>query len=79
MATMAYCSSFSIIIKLLLFAITSRQLAHAVTAADIEIQPTSIIAASEAVATGTESILEDLRGQPIVGGNRSTFSKPQTD
>lgn len=45
-----------IIINLLVFAITFEQLAHAVTTADIEIQPTSTIAASDAVATGSESI-----------------------
>jgi hypothetical protein len=46
----------SVIINLLVFATTSMQLAHAATTADIEIQPTSTIAASDAVATGSESI-----------------------
>lgn len=58
MVIMGYPSPLSVIINLLVFAITSRQLASAaVTSADIEIQPTSTIAASGAVATGSESIL----------------------
>jgi hypothetical protein len=43
MVTMGYPPTLSVIINLLVFAITSRQLAHAVTTADIEIQPTSTI------------------------------------
>jgi hypothetical protein len=53
---MGYSSPLPVIIKLLAFTIISRQFAHAVTTADIEIQPTSTIAASDAVATGSESI-----------------------
>ena len=56
MVIMGYPSPPSVLINLLVFAITSGQLAHAVTTADIEIQPTSTIAVSDAVATGCESI-----------------------
>jgi hypothetical protein len=53
---MGHSSLLSLIIYLLAFAITPRQVAHASTTADIELQPTSTIAASNAVATGSENI-----------------------
>jgi hypothetical protein len=57
MVTMFYPSSLSVIFNLLVFAITFRQFVHAITTTDIEIQPTSTIPASNAVATGSQSIL----------------------
>jgi hypothetical protein len=54
---MTYYSLFSVIIHLFLFTVTSNHLAYAVTTSNIEIQPTSTIAASAVVATGTEPIL----------------------
>ncbi len=57
MITMGCPSSISTLVHLFVLAITSSQLAHAITTAEIDIQPTSTFAASYAVATGSQAIV----------------------